>query len=50
MKAHLALGSTLGLTATPSFILGNLAILGYPGRESLQAMVEAADRCGKPKC
>jgi protein-disulfide isomerase len=50
MKAHLALGSTLGLTATPSFILGNLAILGYPGRESLQAMVEAADRCGKPMC
>jgi len=50
IKAHLALGSTLGLAATPSFILGNLAILGYPGRESLQAMVEAADRCGKPMC
>jgi protein-disulfide isomerase len=50
IKAHLALGSTLGLSATPAFILGNLAILGYPGRESLQAMVEAADRCGKPMC
>jgi protein-disulfide isomerase len=50
MKAHLALGSALGLTATPAFILGHLAILGYPGRESLQAMVEAADRCGKPMC
>lgn len=48
MKAHLALGSALGLAATPSFILDNLAILGYPGRESLPAMVEAADRCGKP--
>lgn len=50
MKAHLALGSALGLSSTPCFILDNLAILGYPGRESLQAMVEAADRCGKPMC
>jgi protein-disulfide isomerase len=50
MKAHLALGSALGLAATPSFILGSLAILGYPGRESLQAMVAAMDSCGKPKC
>ena len=50
LKEHLALGGTLGLVATPSFILGHVAILGYPGRESFQAMVAAADRCGKPTC
>ena len=32
MKDHLRLGNSLGLAATPSFITGRTAILGYPGR------------------
>jgi protein-disulfide isomerase len=50
MKAHLALGTTLGLAATPSFIIAKVAILGYPGRQSLQAMIDAAGNCGKIMC
>lgn len=50
IKAHLALGHALGLAATPSFILGNLAILGYPGRARLQGMVAATASCGQPVC
>jgi protein-disulfide isomerase len=50
MKSHLRLGNSLGLAATPAFIVGNAAILGYPGRYRLQAIVDAASACGKVVC
>jgi protein-disulfide isomerase len=50
MKNLVSLGSTLGLAATPAFIVGNVAILGYPGRFRLQAIVDAASTCGKVVC
>ncbi len=50
MKAHVRLGNALGLAATPSFIIDGVAILGYPGRYRLQAIVDAASTCGKVMC
>jgi len=50
MKAHVALGNSLGLAATPSFIIDGVAILGYPGRDGLQKIVDAARACGKVVC
>jgi protein-disulfide isomerase len=50
MKAHVRLGDSLGLAATPSFIIDGVAILGYPGRYRLQAIVDAAASCGKIVC
>lgn len=50
MKNLVNLGTSLGLEATPSFIVGNLAILGYPGPHALQAMVSAVGTCGKAAC
>jgi protein-disulfide isomerase len=50
MKAHVRLGDSLGLAATPAFIIGGVAILGYPGRYRLQAIVDASDTCGKIVC
>ena len=50
MKDHVRLGDSLGLAATPSFIVGNVAIIGYPGRYRLQAIVDAASACGKVVC
>jgi protein-disulfide isomerase len=50
IKNHLALGNALGLAATPSFIVGGVAILGYPGRNALQSFVDAAGACGKVMC
>jgi protein-disulfide isomerase len=50
MKAHVRLGDSLGLAATPSFIIGGVAILGYPGRYRLQAIVDAVSSCGKVVC
>jgi protein-disulfide isomerase len=50
MKAHVRLGDSLGLAATPAFIIDGAAILGYPGRYRLQAIVDAASTCGKVVC
>jgi protein-disulfide isomerase len=50
MKNLVNLGTALGLEATPSFVAGNLAILGYPGPRALQAMVSAVGACGKAVC
>ncbi len=50
MKAHVALGDALGLAATPAFIIDEVAILGYPGRDGLQKIVDASRSCGKVAC
>jgi protein-disulfide isomerase len=50
MKNHLQLGNELGLAATPSFIIGGVALVGYPGRYHLQAIVDAMNACGKVMC
>jgi protein-disulfide isomerase len=50
MKNHLNLGNSLGLAATPSFVIDGVAVLGYPGRKPLQAIVDAAGTCGKVVC
>ncbi|HTV37069.1 MAG TPA: DsbA family protein [Xanthobacteraceae bacterium] len=50
MKNLVALGTSLKLVATPSFIVGGVAILGYPGRHTLQAVVDAVGACGKIVC
>lgn len=50
MKNLVSLGTSLGLEATPSFIAGNLAILGYPGPHALQAVTGAVAQCGKAFC
>ncbi len=50
MKDHVRLGDSLGLAATPSFIIEGVAILGYPGRYRLQAILDAANACGKVMC
>ena len=50
MKNLVNLGTALGLEATPSFIAGGVAILGYPGRHALQAIADAVGACGKVVC
>jgi len=50
MKAHVALGNSLGLAATPAFIIDGVAVLGYPGRDGLQKIVDAAGSCGNVVC
>ncbi len=50
MRNLVNLGNSLGLVATPSFIVGGVAILGYPGPHALQTIVAAAGACGKVVC
>jgi protein-disulfide isomerase len=50
MKSHVRLGNALGLAATPSFVVGGVAILGHPGRRSLQSVVDAVGACGRILC
>jgi protein-disulfide isomerase len=50
MKNHVRLGDALGLQATPSFVVGDLAILGYPGPRTIEAIAAAAAACGKTVC
>ena len=50
MKNLVNLGDALGLLATPSFIVGGVAILGFPGQHELQAIADAAATCGKVMC
>jgi protein-disulfide isomerase len=50
MKAHVKLGNALGLAATPSYVVGNVAIVGHPGQRSLHAIVAAMRQCGKVTC
>lgn len=50
MKAHVRLGNALDLAATPSYVVGDAAILGHPGAAALKAIVAAMRRCGKPAC
>jgi protein-disulfide isomerase len=50
MKAHVRFADTLGLKATPSYLVGDVAIQGHPGRKSLQTVINAIRKCGKAVC
>lgn len=50
LEAQMRLARALGLAATPSFVIGGVAVQGYPGRETLRRMVAAMRRCDEPAC
>jgi protein-disulfide isomerase len=50
MKAHVAIGDKYDMQATPSFVIRDVAIIGYPGREALEKIVRAVRQCGKAEC
>src|SRR5882757_4401845 len=50
MKAHVGAGDALDLQATPSFVVGDIAIVGYPGRAELDKAVKSARACHKAAC
>jgi protein-disulfide isomerase len=50
LQRQVRLTASLGLNATPSFVLGNTGILGWPGPRALARMIEAVDSCDKPRC
>jgi protein-disulfide isomerase len=50
IKRQAELAQALGFEATPSFSLGNIGILGYPGPDALQKAIADMKRCDKLAC
>ena len=50
MKAHVRFADKLGLKATPSYLIGDVAIQGHPGQKTLKGIVESVRKCGKAVC
>lgn len=50
LRAQMRLAADLGLSATPSYVLGNTGILGHPGPRALARMIAAARRCDRIAC
>jgi len=47
---QMKLASELGFRATPSFLVKNVGLLGYPGEKSLGKMIAALRSCDKLAC
>lgn len=50
MKAHVRFADSLGLKATPSYLIHDVAIQGHPGRAGLKAVIDSVRACGKAVC
>lgn len=50
LSMQMRLAASLGLGATPSFLIGDAAVLGYPGPKALAGMIGAYDKCGRIAC
>jgi protein-disulfide isomerase len=50
LVAQMRLAAALGFAATPSFIVGSAGVLGYPGPQSMRAIVSAMRSCDQPAC
>ena len=50
MKSHVRFADTVGLKATPSYLIKDVAIQGHPGPRSLKAIVASVRACGKVIC
>lgn len=50
LRRQMQLAASLGLVATPSFVIGGAAVLGYPGPNTLRRIVANARTCGTIGC
>lgn len=50
LRAQMRMAADLGLSATPSYVLGNTGLLGHPGAKSLARMIAASRRCDRIAC
>jgi len=47
---QMRLAASLGMTATPSFVMGGTGVLGYPGPRTLAQMAATVRSCGQIVC
>ncbi|MEH3147983.1 MAG: DsbA family protein [Methylobacterium frigidaeris] len=50
LRAQMRLAASLGLSATPSYVVGTAGLLGHPGRGSLASVLAAYRECGEIVC
>lgn len=50
VAAERALAGRHGLKITPSFVIGDVAFVGWPGRPTIERFTAAARRCGRIVC
>jgi protein-disulfide isomerase len=50
LRATANFGTEAKLVATPAYVIGNVAILGHPGRKALEKAIAAMRTCGKVAC
>ncbi len=50
LAAQIQRARILSLPATPSFVLGDFAFVGWPGVDSIEGFIEATRRCGGLRC
>lgn len=50
LRRQLSLAASLGIVATPSYVIGGATVLGYPGPRTLAALVASARTCGLISC
>lgn len=50
MKAHVRFADKLGLKATPSYLIHDVAIQGHPGQKTLKGIIESVRKCGRAVC
>ncbi|BAQ45595.1 MULTISPECIES: DsbA family protein [Methylobacterium] len=50
LKSQMRLAANLGLHATPSYVVGTAALLGYPGPKSLARVLAAVAECDEIAC
>lgn len=50
VKAQEDNAASLGFSVTPSFVLHGVAIVGWPGPHSTEAMITSVRACDKPLC
>ncbi|MDB5593001.1 DsbA family protein [Enterovirga sp.] len=50
LQQQMSLAASLGIAATPSYVIGGATVLGYPGPKTLAGIVASARRCGLISC
>ena len=50
VAAQLESAKSLDLTATPSFLIGGVEVLGWPGPKQVASMVRSVRSCDEPAC
>lgn len=50
MKAHVRFADTVGLKATPSYLIHDVALQGHPGQKTIKSIVDSVRKCGKAVC